>query len=159
MMATAQQAPGARSGGRPAAPTRRTLQCSIPRCCSSSLASCRTHQCSIPRSSSALGNHRLLVRAALTDDGAAAAAATASPIPTRLNTIPHERETRRHFYQEATASIMKAIDAGETRVLARWDSPLLICSTSCSSCPSCSSAPHLRASTAATFPHCYKTLH
>lgn len=50
---------------------------------------------------------------------------TPAPIPTRLNTIPHERTTRQHFYREATTAIKRAIDAGETRVLARCTIPEL----------------------------------
>jgi hypothetical protein len=40
-------------------------------------------------------------------------------IPTRLNTIPHERTTRQFFYQQTTAGILKAVAAGETRISAR----------------------------------------
>lgn len=79
---------------------------------------------SIPCRSSPHASLRLHVRAAAAEDGAAAAgtavADTPAPIPTRLNTIPHERTTRQHFYREATTAIKRAIDAGETRVLARW---------------------------------------
>ncbi len=40
-------------------------------------------------------------------------------IPTNLNTIPHARETRRWFYSDLTAGVMRALEAGETRVIAR----------------------------------------
>ncbi len=66
---------------------------------------------------------QLQVRAEAAEGGGSAAAGTAvtdrAPIPTRLNTIPHERTTRQHFYRETTEAIKKAIYAGETRMLAR----------------------------------------
>ena len=60
---------------------------------------------------------RLVARAA--DEASAVVGSTADPIPTRLNTIPHERSTRQHFYRETVAAVMKATAAGETRVAAR----------------------------------------
>lgn len=52
-------------------------------------------------------------------------ATTASPIPTRLNTIPHERTTRQHFYTDATQAVEKALAAGQTRVTVRCTIPEL----------------------------------
>lgn len=40
-------------------------------------------------------------------------------IPTNLNTIPHARETRKWFYSDLTSAVMRALDAGETRVIAK----------------------------------------
>ena len=62
---------------------------------------------------------RLVARA--TDEAFSAVGSTADPIPTRLNTIPHERSTRQHFYREIVAAVMKATAAGETRVVARHE--------------------------------------
>ena len=60
---------------------------------------------------------RLVARAA--DEAFSAVGSTADPIPTRLNTIPHERSTRQHFYREIVEAVMKATAAGETRIVAR----------------------------------------
>lgn len=46
-------------------------------------------------------------------------------LPTRLNTIPHDREVRQWFYRDLTAGVMAALAAGETRVLARSTFPEL----------------------------------
>lgn len=40
-------------------------------------------------------------------------------IPTRLNTIPHERSTRQWFYRDLVAGVMAAVGAGETRMVAK----------------------------------------
>jgi adenylate kinase len=48
-----------------------------------------------------------------------------APVPARLNTIPHSRETRRHFYAEAAAAVGRALAAGETRVAVRATFPEL----------------------------------
>jgi hypothetical protein len=62
----------------------------------------------------------LRVRAATSEEsGGSGAVAAPAAIPTRLNTIPHERSTRQHFYREVVAGVQKALAAGETRVVAR----------------------------------------
>ena len=40
-------------------------------------------------------------------------------LPTRLNTVPHERTVRKFFYKDATAAIQAAVDAGERRIQTR----------------------------------------
>ena len=54
----------------------------------------------------------------LQEAGAAAAAAIPS-IPTRLNSIPHSREARQHFYQDAAQAVKNALVAGKTRLTVR----------------------------------------
>lgn len=46
-------------------------------------------------------------------------AAATVKVPTNLNTIPHARETRKWFYSDLTSAVMRALEAGETRVIAR----------------------------------------
>lgn len=48
-----------------------------------------------------------------------------APIPTRLNTIPHERSTRQYFYRDAVSGVLTALAAGETRMVARCTIPEL----------------------------------
>lgn len=95
-----------------------------------------------------------LLHVAAAEGGAAAAVAEAEPmqLPTRLNTIPHDREVRlagarmwrppdaqslqhtvtrcpaqvrQWFYRDLTAGVMAALAAGQTRVLARSTFPEL----------------------------------
>lgn len=47
------------------------------------------------------------------------------PIPTQLNTIPHSREARRHFYGEVSAAVAAALAAGERRIRVRCTIPEL----------------------------------
>lgn len=47
------------------------------------------------------------------------------PIPTRLNNIPHQRETRQHFYREVTAAVTAAVASGAKRLSVRCTIPEL----------------------------------
>ncbi|GAB4816981.1 hypothetical protein N2152v2_004027 [Parachlorella kessleri] len=58
-------------------------------------------------------------------EAGAAAAVTVPSIPTRLNSIPHSRETRQHFYRDATQAVQNALDAGKTRLTVRCTIPEL----------------------------------
>lgn len=58
-------------------------------------------------------------------NGSAIATTTSISIPTRLNTIPHERSTRQWFYKDGVEGIRKAVAAGEIRVAARCTIPEL----------------------------------
>lgn len=50
----------------------------------------------------------------------AGVAASATAIPTQLNTIPHSRETRRFFYGEVADAVQQALSEGAQRVAVRW---------------------------------------
>ena len=49
----------------------------------------------------------------------------ASPIPTRLNNIPHERSTRQHFYTEVSTAVEAALADGALRLSVRCTIPEL----------------------------------
>lgn len=48
-----------------------------------------------------------------------------SSIPTKLNNIPHTREIRKHFYEEASTATIKALASGELRVTVQCTIPEL----------------------------------
>ncbi|PSC75462.1 adenylate kinase [Micractinium conductrix] len=58
-------------------------------------------------------------------EGSAANSTLTAPLPTRLNTIPHSRETRQYFYRDLKEGVMAAVAAGELRMIARCTIPEL----------------------------------
>ena len=41
-------------------------------------------------------------------------------IPQRLNNVPHQRETRQFFYQDACAAVRNAVSAREPLLSVKW---------------------------------------
>ncbi len=64
-------------------------------------------------------------RTRASDSGGSIEASSIVEIPTRLNTIPHERSTRYFFYNDICQSTQKCLDAGNTLLSVRCTIPEL----------------------------------